>query len=158
MDVLGSACWLPSWEKDNHKNTETESGKNYPVLWMHLHQTHRESKVPTPENGEHYFLIIIFWWLVRLQLSQTGLFTLAWRATCQGPGGTGRLSRYLPLAQPVIWTWTRILPEEILQRGSTAGRTASLLYCSPLPRSVDAGLISEMFPSHPFYVTMHLYF
>lgn len=57
MDVLGSACWLPSWEKGNHKNTETESGKNYPVLLMQLHQTHWGSKVPTLENGEHYFLM-----------------------------------------------------------------------------------------------------
>lgn len=76
---------------------------------MHLHQTHWGSKVPTPENGEHYFLIIIFWWLVCLQLSQTCLFTLAWRATCQRPGGTGRLSWHLTRGQPVIWTWTRTL-------------------------------------------------
>jgi len=60
MDVLGSAHCVPSWEKGNHKNTETESGKNYPVLLMYLHQTHWGSKVPTPEDREHYFLIIIF--------------------------------------------------------------------------------------------------
>lgn len=42
MDMLGSACWLPRWEKDNHKNTK--SGKNYSMLLRHLHQTHGEAK------------------------------------------------------------------------------------------------------------------
>lgn len=80
--MLGSACWLPSCQKGNHKNTE--SGKNDSMLLGHLHQTHRESKVPTQENRQqHYFLITIFWWLVCLQVSQTCLFTPALSAICQ---------------------------------------------------------------------------
>lgn len=74
---------------------------------MHLHQTHRGSQVPTPENGEHSFLIIIFWWFGCLQLTQICLFTLARRATCQRPGGTGRLSSRLTPGQPLTWPWSR---------------------------------------------------
>ena len=51
----------------------------------------------------------------------------------------------------------RILPEDIVQWGSTAGITASLPYRPPA-NSVDSGLMSEMFLSHLFYVTMRLYF
>lgn len=71
---------------------------------MHLHQTHRGSEVLTPENGERYFLIIIFWWLACLLPSQT----------C--------VERYLPAARrnwqiilrsytgaACIGTWTRAL-------------------------------------------------
>lgn len=54
------------------------------MLLGHLHQTHQWSKVPTQENREqHYFLITVFWWLICLQVSQTCLFTPAWRAICR---------------------------------------------------------------------------
>lgn len=163
MDVLGSACWLPSWEKGNHKNTETESGKNYAVLLMHLHQTHWGSKALTPENGEHCFLIIIFWWLACAQLSQTCLFALARSAVCQRPGGTGRLSWHLAPGQPVIGTWTRasLCGKDPAWGDLAVGQHSWYSSSPPAPppaRSGDSGLPSEIFLPRPFYVTTHLYF
>lgn len=108
VDLLGYAYWLLSWEKRNYKNTEMESGKNHLVLLMHLHQTLWEAMFQHSKT-EHYFLIIIFRQVVHLQMSQTCLFTLAWRATCQRPGRTGKLAWYLASGQSVIWTWTRTL-------------------------------------------------
>jgi len=153
VDMLGSACFLPDWEK-RYENSE---GKKIPCTYIkHIRKQFLQYKTG---NADFWSLfsdgLSIFSWvsptcsLLHGELPARGQVELVAELAVLHQGNLSSEHR------AGLGSVKRILPEEILQWGSTAGTITSSPHSI---RSVDLGLMSEIFLSPPFYATVHLYF